>query len=79
MDPLEDVLALLDTRSHLSSSLRDVVSNPSSTAAIAARGRERVLRDLSWDVAAAMVRERLVELASIVPVRFQNELALSQR
>lgn len=63
----------------LSSILRGIVDDPSSIAAVAARGRERVLRDLSWDVAAATVRERLVELASVVPVRFQNELALSQR
>jgi glycosyltransferase involved in cell wall biosynthesis len=59
--------------------MRRVVADPAAARAVAERGRAHVVRDLCWDAAAAVVHQRLAELASVVPVRFQNELALSQR
>lgn len=59
--------------------MREIVADPAAAQAVGERGRARIARDFTWDAAAQAVDARLHELAAAVPIRFQNELALSQR
>jgi hypothetical protein len=46
-----------------------VASNPQAAREVGRRGRARILKDFTWDRVAAVVTERLNDLAGRTPVR----------
>lgn len=50
--------------------LRRLVDDPIGARSKAARALQRVRSELSWDAAASVIEQRLVELSTVVPARF---------